>query len=192
ISQQQAAVDEFELKSDAEYSRTPSPFDSSFRVSKRHLRSIFRATCGPLDGHYNFQVVATSHVLTPTYTQTHLHIGKPSILKTHKTRARAGSRTSIALHKSTDNMEHHFLIAYVRHIVPFAERIHVIEIQIAEIWSGDVMHLVLTKRVLRFHLKTRAGHQLRGQNKSTKSNKLSSDPNSYTTHVCSLAIQLHR
>ncbi|GAA48659.1 hypothetical protein CLF_101882, partial [Clonorchis sinensis] len=28
--------------------------------------------------------VATSNVLTPTYTQTHLHIGKPSTVKTHK------------------------------------------------------------------------------------------------------------
>ncbi|GAA51980.1 doublesex- and mab-3-related transcription factor A2 [Clonorchis sinensis] len=48
--------------------------------------------------------VATSHVLTLTYTQTHLHIGKPSTVKT-QTRARTGSRKSTALHKSTDNME---------------------------------------------------------------------------------------
>ncbi|KER30175.1 LOW QUALITY PROTEIN: hypothetical protein T265_13223, partial [Opisthorchis viverrini] len=45
--------------------------------------------------------VATSHALTPTYTQTCLHIGKPSTVST-QTCARARSRTTTTLHNPTE------------------------------------------------------------------------------------------
>ncbi|TGZ67758.1 hypothetical protein CRM22_004609 [Opisthorchis felineus] len=51
---------------------------------------------------YRLVSVATSHVLTPTHTQTYLHIAKPNTVP-YTTRARAGSRKSTTLLKSTDN-----------------------------------------------------------------------------------------
>ena len=59
----------------------PRSRDSLFTL---HLQiATHKGDSSDIDCLYRPVSVATSHVLTPTYTQTQLHIGRPSILKTH-------------------------------------------------------------------------------------------------------------
>ncbi|GAA48716.1 hypothetical protein CLF_101948 [Clonorchis sinensis] len=79
------------LATDRPYSDMKSIQSSRDSLFTLHLQiATHKGDSSDIDCLYRPVSVATSHVLTPTYTQTQLHIGKPNILKAHKTRARAG------------------------------------------------------------------------------------------------------